>query len=90
MTAKEVAEWMAQQLDASPGQELFQEDAAWHIQEEFGQHFTRVNADGGLSIARRVLVEFRKLTADTVVWERGCKAWRKRQHYDPPKTRTAD
>ncbi|EPL7296504.1 DUF6953 family protein [Klebsiella pneumoniae] len=43
-----------------------------------------MNANGNLSIDKKVLAKFRKLTNDTVIWDRGEKAWRKRQGYDAP------
>ncbi|WP_404999754.1 DUF6953 family protein, partial [Escherichia coli] len=43
---------------------------------QFGDTFVYLNANGNLSIDKKVLAKFRKLTNDTVIWERGEKAWR--------------
>ena len=87
-TAKTVAEWMLQELTRV--QFLYQEEVVYHIASKFGDKFTYDNQNGNLSIDRRVLAEFRKITSDTVVWERGERMWRMRADYDEPGKRQAE
>jgi hypothetical protein len=49
----------------------------------FGSDCVYENENGNLAIDRKVLSEFRKLTTDDVVWERGERLWRRREDYDP-------
>ena len=63
---------------------LFQSTAVKYIAENFGEEFTHRNEAGNLEIARPVLQAFRKLTEETVVWDRWSKAWRDRRHTDLP------
>ncbi len=63
---------------------LYQESIVHDIATEFGEEFTYLNANGNLSIDKKVLREFRKLTEATVVWKRGDRMWRKRMESDPP------
>jgi len=78
----DVAEWMLEQLRRSDT--LYQEEAVFQIQELFGEGFCYENENGNLAIARSVLKEFRRLTVDSVVWERGERAWRWREPTDSP------
>jgi hypothetical protein len=87
-TNRDVAEWMAER--AARRGELYQEEVVWEIQSKFGREFVYENANGNLAISRQVLKEFRKLTEDTLVWERGDRLWRKRQSYDPKGKRQAE
>ena len=66
ITPKQIAEWMLAQLEEEG--ELPQKSTALLIQELFGEEFVCLDAYGDLGIARRVLYQFRKLTADTAVW----------------------
>jgi len=61
---------------------LDQESAVWSIKQQFGDRFVYDNANGNLAIGKDVLKAFRKLTGDSVVWERGSRTWRKRADYD--------
>ena len=79
---------MLQQLEKE--RYVYQETIVYDIEGKFGDEFTYVNDNGNLAIDRRVLREFRKLTEGNVVWERGERMWRYRQHYDPPGKRLAD
>ena len=56
----------------------------------FGTAFAYENGNGTWAIARPVLAAFRKLTADTVVWERSTQLWRHRMPSDPPGRRQVD
>ncbi len=84
-TPKQVAEWMAAQLEEAG--ELPQQVAAYEIQALFGDEFVCRDVNGDLGIARKVLYQFRKLTEGSVVWvavQRNWLAgyWRKRETYD--------
>lgn len=87
-TAKDVAEWMRRKVHEQ--RELYQEDAATDIGNIFGNSFVYENENGNLAIDKTVLNEFRKLTEQDVVWERGYRLWRLREAYDPPGQRQAD
>lgn len=69
---------------------LYQSDAAYNINEKFGEEFVYTNDNGNLGISRDVLVAFRKLTETSVVWERGERLWRKREDYDDKDKRRVD
>ncbi len=66
ITPKQVAEWMIAQLEEA--EELPQKSTVLQIQELFGDDFVCLDPYGDLGIARKVLYQFRKLTAGTVVW----------------------
>lgn len=80
MSAKEVAAWMLEELQRV--RFLHQETVVYQISEIFGEEFTYVNNNGNLAIDKKVLAEFRKLTDDTVIWEKGERVWRFREDYD--------
>ena len=63
---------------------LDQETAASEIEQRFGEEFTPLNENGNASIRRDVLASFRKISDETIVWERGERLWRKREKYDQP------
>ena len=73
---------MLQQFDKSDGY-LHQDAVVFEIQDRFGEAFVYENDNGNLAIGRAVLTEFRKLTEETVVWERGERVWRRREKHDP-------
>ncbi|GAK26289.1 DUF6953 family protein [Serratia liquefaciens] len=81
-TIDDVAEWMKSQVNASV--RLYQENAVYKIKHLFGDDFVYKNANGNLSIDKKVLARFKKITADDVIWDRGDKAWRKRNSRDKP------
>ena len=80
--ALDVARWMLAELDREGM--LSQEEAVSEIGDRFGEEFTPPNENGNLSIRTDVLAAFRKLTDETVVWERGERLWRKRERHDNP------
>lgn len=84
-TANDVALWMLGEFNRDG--ELYQNDAASGIQELFGDSFVYENENGNLAIGKDVLVEFRKLTEETAVWEQRDKYWRTREEYDSPTRR---
>ncbi len=65
-TPKEVAEWMVAQLE--DGDSLLQVEAVAAIEKLFGPDYVYVSDIGEKSIDKRVLNQFRKLTAGDVVW----------------------
>ncbi len=77
-----IAQWMLDELERH--QVLYQADAVNSIDREFGAEFTYLNENGNPAIDRRVLRAFRKLTGDTVVWDRWDFCWRKRTERDAP------
>lgn len=79
-TAKEVANWMHEQFGQNTY--LYQEDVVWKIKQQFGADFVYDNENGNLAISKSVLREFRKLTEEDAVWERGARCWRKRNSID--------
>lgn len=78
--ATTVAGWMLEKLESSGS--IYQEDVVYEIKDLFGSEFTYENENGNLAIEQKVLAEFRKLTENTVVWERDERVWRWRQDYD--------
>jgi hypothetical protein len=81
-TADDVAQWMVDEVMRRGT--LDQETAAHQIRMKFGKDFTYTNENGNWAIDRKVLSAFKKLTGDTVVWDRSYREWRKRQTYDKP------
>jgi hypothetical protein len=87
-TPKDVARWMLDELRRE--EYLYQEQVVCEVLERFGDEFTYYNDNGNLAISRRVLDEFRKLTAKDVVWVRSDRYWRIRNGDDPPGVRQVD
>ncbi|RJO63104.1 MAG: hypothetical protein C4542_00615 [Dehalococcoidia bacterium] len=85
---KNVAIFMLQELNRV--NYLYQETVVWQIKEKFDDRYVYDNQNGNLAISKDVLREFRLLTGDNVVWERGSRLWRKRASYDMPGKRLAD
>lgn len=81
-TTNDVAEWMLSVVQKDG--ELTQNNAYYMINKQFGSGFTTVTNSGSPSIKGSVLTAFKKISEDTVVWERGEKKWRKREFYDAP------
>lgn len=81
-TAHEVAKWMLEELRRV--KYLYQETIIYMISSKFGDQFTYYNDNGNLAIDKKVLSEFRKLTRDSVIWERGERMWRFREKHDDP------
>ena len=80
--AREVAEWMAEQVMNGPY--LVQRTAARTIRHQFGEEFVYRNDNRNWAISPEVLKEFDELTTDTVKWVRGRRVWRKAKPGDPP------
>jgi hypothetical protein len=82
VSAKQVAEYMLARLQKTKN--LYQETVVYEIKKQFGKEFTYINDNGNLAIAKAVLAEFKKLSGDDVIWERGSRMWRLRKSYDKP------
>jgi hypothetical protein len=87
-TAADVAQWMVAELENEPY--LYQEWTILEIVERFGERFTYINERGNAALGKDVLKEFRKLTEQTVVWEKGERCWRQRRAADPIGSRGID
>ncbi|GLS42924.1 DUF6953 family protein [Methylobacterium brachythecii] len=74
--AADVAIYMVNQLDRK--KYLYQEEVVDEIVRLFGRPHYYENEAGNHAISKEVLKEFRKLTNDNVVWERGERCWRRR------------
>jgi hypothetical protein len=84
ITAETVADWMLAELEKQDGV-LYQSDAASQIAEVFGAQFIyESDSTGHDCIAKPVLAAFRKLSGDSVVWNRGDRFWRRRELDDEP------
>jgi hypothetical protein len=81
-TVNNVALWMLSAIEEHG--ELSQNNAYYLINKQFGSGFTTVTSSGSPSIKASVLTAFKKISEDTIVWERGEKKWRKREFYDVP------
>lgn len=79
-TEFDVAAWMVEELQRR--KHLYQEEAVWEIKKKFDNSFVYDNENGNPAISKSVLKEFKKLTADDVVWERGERCWRMRMATD--------
>lgn len=80
-TAEDVAKWMMEQVEQ---RYMYQDTIVYQIRSQFGEQFTYVNENGNLAIGKDVLKAFKKLSGDSVIWERGDRCWRKRRPYDRP------
>lgn len=80
MTPRQIAEWMVEELNRL--KYLYQDTVAFEISKRFGEEFTYINSSGNVAIDKKVLKEFRALTPDSVIWDRGERMWRFREDYD--------
>ncbi len=88
-TPKEVAEWMTTQINRFG--RLLQVKAVAAIEKRFGKEFVYLSDIGEMSIDRRVLYHFNKMTHNGVVWVtrqgggfwKGAH-WRPREYGDSP------
>src|SRR5688572_14246255 len=81
-STSDVAQWMLSVVEERG--ELTQNVAFYGINKQFGSGFTTITNSGSPSIKGGVLTAFKKISEDTIVWERGNKLWRKREFYDGP------
>jgi hypothetical protein len=78
----DVAQWMVAEFNRNGV--LFHDIAVDRIRELFGWEFTHPVDGGYFGIDQDVLLEFRALTRETVVWISKRKYWRRRSHGDKP------
>ena len=81
-TPAQVAQWMLDELKRV--KYLYQKTVVYDIEKKFGDEFTYENDSGNPAIDKKVLAAFRKLTGDSVIWERGERMWRAREKQDEP------
>ena len=84
----DVAKWMRDKIIED--KTMFQEQVVYKIRDEFGEEFIYTNDNGNPAISKAVLKEFRKLTENLVVWEKGERCWRLRGEHDTPGKRQVD
>jgi len=87
-TSGDVARWMRDKIIKD--KRMYQEHVVYKIRDEFGKEFIYTNNNGNPAISRAVLKEFRKLTENLVVWEKGERCWRLRSQHDTPGKRQVD
>ena len=83
-TPETIAQWMLGRLDEDKRGRLYQSNAVAEIAKRFGDEFTYTNENGNPAIDKRILTAFRKITGDSVIWERWDFCWRKREDADAP------
>jgi hypothetical protein len=81
-TPDDVAKWMLSELQRE--KYLYQETVVYDIESKFGEDFIYNNDNGNPAIGKKVLSAFKKLTGDSVIWERGERLWRFRGEHDEP------
>jgi len=81
-TPDDVAKWMLGELQRE--KYLYQETVVYDIESKFGKDFVYLNDNGNLAISRKILSAFKKLTGDSVIWERAERMWRFREQHDEP------
>lgn len=84
----DVAKWMRDKIIED--KTMYQEHVVYKIRDEFGEKFIYTNDNGNPAISKTVLKEFRKLTENLVVWEKGERRWRLRGEHDAPGKRQVD
>lgn len=76
---EDVAVWLMTQIKVEA---TLQIDAAIKIAKIFGNKFIYINDNGNLAISKSVLLHFRKISKNSVVWEKEEKLWRLRLETD--------
>lgn len=74
MNAQELAQWMQSELDRNTC--LYQDDVVDFAVKNELESLLKANLDGNVVLGNRVLSEFKKLNATSVVWVRPDKYWR--------------
>jgi hypothetical protein len=88
--AQAAAQWMLAQITDGRNHELYQMDAAAHVEKNFDADLTYVNGNGNVALSKKLLAAFDAISRETVVWERGWRGWRLRKPSDPVGKRQAD
>ena len=81
-TPEAIAQWMLSRLDETGY--LYQIDAVEEIARKYGPQYTYTNDNGNPAIGKPILRAFKRISADTVVWDRRLIGWRTRQAVDEP------
>jgi hypothetical protein len=79
---EDVAKWMLEQIGRH--RPLYQDELATRLHRMHGGTVTYTNDNGNLAISKGVLKAFRKLSEDSIIWERGDRCWRLRELRDEP------
>ncbi|WP_371364567.1 hypothetical protein ACA097_16365 [Pseudomonas sp. QL9] len=82
MEAKDVAQWMLEQLEREGC--IYQDDVVDHLVKGNAEGLLRENADGNLVVGRKVLDAFKAVSEQTVVWVKPDMYWRWRVAEDEP------
>ena len=83
--AEDVAQWMLKKvMEDGP---LYQISAVGDVGRKFGDELVYINDNGNPAISKDALKAFNKLSADTVVWSKGGRYWRRRGESDEPGVR---
>lgn len=82
MDAKSVAEWMFAHIEKDGC--IYQDNVVDHILRSKADELLRENSDGNLVLGTAVLIAFKKLTPDSVVWVVPDRYWRWRVAEDEP------
>lgn len=82
MDAKQVAQWMLDQLRRDDC--IYQDDVVDYLVKAGTEALLRENSDGNLVLGRGVLDAFKSESKDTVVWVKPERYWRWRVAEDEP------
>ena len=77
-----IARWMLSRLEENG--RLYQVHAAQQITAKFGPGYTYLDDNGNPAIDKRSLRAFRRISGDSVVWDRLNFCWRTREPDDEP------
>jgi hypothetical protein len=81
-SVEQAAAWMLSHVEEA--RYLHQEDAAYYIQHQFGDHLVYINERGTLCLGKPLLNAFRRISSEAVVWVPSDRHWRLHEHGDQP------
>lgn len=82
MDVNAVAQWMLQQIILEDC--IYQDDVVDYLVKSKQEHLLTENPDGNQVVGKTVLLAFRKLTEENVVWVKPDRYWRFRVPEDEP------
>lgn len=82
MDVNAVAQWMLQQIILEGC--IYQDDVVDYLVKSKQEHLLTENPDGNQVVGKTVLLAFRKLTEENVVWVKPDRYWRFRVPEDEP------
>ncbi|WP_374107013.1 MULTISPECIES: DUF6953 family protein [unclassified Halomonas] len=82
MKPDNAASWMLAEIERAGC--LYQDDVVDYLVKQGADDLLWENAEGNLAVGRAVLVAFRRLTEENVVWVRPDRYWRFRVAEDEP------